>query len=133
MQLSLDQATGLCRMAALGAGAGEEAARVLAAATVAAEAEGYTSVGLSHFIDYLESIELSDEEFLETKALVDRLYNAYTDFVAEMYDWVQTHNLQDLRQSQFFSERVSGQVSRPMNAEELLLHRTPVAASSHAE
>ena len=44
-------------MAALGAGAGEEAARVLAAATVAAEAEGYASVGLSHFIDYLESIE----------------------------------------------------------------------------
>jgi hypothetical protein len=50
-----------------------------------------------------------------------------------MYDWVQTHNLQDLRQSQFFPERVSGQVSRPLNAEELLLHRTPVAASSYAE
>ena len=36
MQLSLDQVSGLCRMAALGAGASEEAARSLAAATAAA-------------------------------------------------------------------------------------------------
>lgn len=57
MQLSLDQASGLCRMAALGAGAGEEAARSLAAATIAAEAEGNAAVGLSHFIDYLEALE----------------------------------------------------------------------------
>ncbi|RUX46969.1 Ldh family oxidoreductase, partial [Mesorhizobium sp. M4A.F.Ca.ET.050.02.1.1] len=54
MQLSLDQATGLCRMAALGAGANEENAQSLAASIVAAEAEGLTSVGLTHFIDYLE-------------------------------------------------------------------------------
>ncbi|TIT40112.1 MAG: Ldh family oxidoreductase, partial [Mesorhizobium sp.] len=57
MQLSLDQATGLCRMAALGAGANEEAAQSLAASIVAAEAEGLSTVGLSHFIDYLEALE----------------------------------------------------------------------------
>lgn len=56
MQLSLDQATALCRMAALGAGAGEEAADVLARATVAAEAEGNTAVGLSHLLDYLDAL-----------------------------------------------------------------------------
>lgn len=57
MQLSLDQVAGLCRMAALGAGANEEAARSLAAATVAAEAAGNGAVGLSHFVDYLEALE----------------------------------------------------------------------------
>lgn len=57
MQLSLDQAIGLCRMAALGAGASEEAAQALADATVAAEAEGNSVVGFSHLIDYLESME----------------------------------------------------------------------------
>jgi (2R)-3-sulfolactate dehydrogenase (NADP+) len=57
MQLSLEQATGLCRMAALGAGASDEVARSIAAAAVAAEAEGYRTVGLSHFIDYLEALE----------------------------------------------------------------------------
>ena len=57
MQLSLDQATGLCRMAVLGAGASEEVARSLAAATVAAEAEGNAAVGLSHLIDYLEALD----------------------------------------------------------------------------
>jgi len=56
MQLSLDQATALCRMAALGAGAGEEAADVLARATVTAEAEGNSAVGLSHLLDYLDSL-----------------------------------------------------------------------------
>lgn len=57
MQLSLEQATGLCRMAALGAGASDEVAQSLAAATVAAEAQGNVSVGLSHFIDYLDSMD----------------------------------------------------------------------------
>lgn len=57
MQLTLDQATGLCRMAALGAGASDEAAQSLAAATVAAEADGNEAVGLSHLIDYLEALE----------------------------------------------------------------------------
>jgi (2R)-3-sulfolactate dehydrogenase (NADP+) len=57
MQLSLEQASGLCRMAALGAGAGEETARSLSTAAVAAEAEGNSAVGLSHLIDYLEALE----------------------------------------------------------------------------
>jgi (2R)-3-sulfolactate dehydrogenase (NADP+) len=56
MQLSLRQATALCRMAARGAGAGEEVADVLARATVAAEAEGNAAVGLSHLLDYLDSL-----------------------------------------------------------------------------
>ena len=51
MQLSLDQATGLCRMAALGAGANEEAAQSLTASIIAAEAEGLSTVGLTHFMD----------------------------------------------------------------------------------
>jgi (2R)-3-sulfolactate dehydrogenase (NADP+) len=57
MQLSLDQLSGLCRMAVLGAGASEETARAIAAAAVAAEAEGNSAVGLSHLIDYLEALE----------------------------------------------------------------------------
>jgi (2R)-3-sulfolactate dehydrogenase (NADP+) len=57
MQLSLEQATGLCRMAALGVGASEEVAHALAAASVAAESEGKGALGLSHFIDYLEALE----------------------------------------------------------------------------
>ena len=89
-------------------------------------------MGTDDAIDYLEAIELSDEEFSETKLLVDRLYDAFTDFVAEMYDWVQSHNLREMRQNPFFSERVSSPVSRPLNAEELLLRRTPVATSSAA-
>ncbi|CAM5568277.1 (2R)-3-sulfolactate dehydrogenase (NADP(+)) [Aquamicrobium terrae] len=57
MQLSLDQAKVLCRAAAIGAGASEAAADALADASVAAEAEGRSSVGLSHFIDYLEAMD----------------------------------------------------------------------------
>ncbi|RWH17273.1 Ldh family oxidoreductase, partial [Mesorhizobium sp.] len=57
MQLTLDQATGLCRMAALGAGANEEVTQSLVASIIAAQAEGLSAVGLSHFIDYLEAIE----------------------------------------------------------------------------
>src|SRR5690606_11296915 len=48
---------GLCRMAILGAGASEEVAQSLTAATIAAEAEGNDAVGLSHLVDYLESLE----------------------------------------------------------------------------
>jgi (2R)-3-sulfolactate dehydrogenase (NADP+) len=44
-------------MAALGAGASDEAAQSLAVATVAAEADGNEAVGLSHLIDYLEALE----------------------------------------------------------------------------
>jgi hypothetical protein len=90
-------------------------------------------MGTDDAIDYLETIELSDEEFSETKALVDRLYQAYTDFVAEMFDWVQSHSVLELRQATFFQERVSGQVSRPLNAEELLRHGTPITAGRRAE
>ncbi len=57
MQLSIEQLTGLCRMAALGAGANEEMAASLAEAAVAAEAQGSTAVGLSHFVDYLKALE----------------------------------------------------------------------------
>ena len=67
---------------------------------------------------------------METKALVDKLYRAYTDFAAEMYDWVRSHDLRELRQSPFFRERVTGQISRPLNAEELRQHRTPITAPS---
>ncbi len=57
MQLSLEQASALCRMAALGAGASDETARSIATAAIAAEAEGNKAVGLSHYIDYLEALE----------------------------------------------------------------------------
>ena len=40
MQLSLDQAKGLCRMAALGAGANEEAAQSLTASIIAPKRRG---------------------------------------------------------------------------------------------
>lgn len=90
-------------------------------------------MGTDAAVDYLAAIELSDDEFLETKALVDRLYQAYTDFVAEMYDWVQSHDFRALRQGAFFSERVTGQASRPLNAQELRQHRTPVLASGRTE
>ncbi|WP_378946216.1 Ldh family oxidoreductase [Mesorhizobium sp. ANAO-SY3R2] len=57
--LSLDEARALCIAAALGAGASEETARAIALAAVAAEAEadGQPSVGLCHYIDYLEALE----------------------------------------------------------------------------
>ena len=77
---------------------------------------------------FLPPLELTDDELVETKAIVDRLYEAYTNFVAEMYDWVQSHDLGGLRQSAFFRERVKGQISRPLNADELRQHGTPVAA-----
>ncbi|OQM76421.1 Ldh family oxidoreductase [Manganibacter manganicus] len=57
MQLSLEQAAGLCRMAALGAGAGDETAQALASAAVSAEAAGLPSVGLAHLLDYLDALE----------------------------------------------------------------------------
>jgi hypothetical protein len=87
-------------------------------------------MGTDDAIAYLEAIELSDQEFSETRAIVDRLYKGYSDFVAEMYAWVQSHDLRELRQSPFFRERVTGQISRPLNAEELRQRGTPVAASS---
>ena len=84
-------------------------------------------MGTEQATDYLEAIELTDAEFTETKAIVDQLYEAYTNFLAEIYDWVRSHDVRELRDSPFFRERVSGQVSRPLNADELRQHRTPVA------
>lgn len=55
--LTLDEARALCISAAIGAGASEETARSIALAAVAAEADGQPSVGLSHYIDYLEALE----------------------------------------------------------------------------
>lgn len=53
MILSEAAAVDLCRRAALGAGAGPEAAASLASATVSAEMDGVPSVGFAHLIDYL--------------------------------------------------------------------------------
>lgn len=55
--LSLDETLSLCISAAMGAGASEETARALAFAAVAAEADGQSSVGLTHYVDYLEALE----------------------------------------------------------------------------
>jgi (2R)-3-sulfolactate dehydrogenase (NADP+) len=55
--LSLDAAERLCEAAALRHGASPAAARSLAAATVAAEAQGQPTVGLSHLFDYLDAME----------------------------------------------------------------------------
>ena len=57
VKLSLEQATALCEQAARAAGASPETALSLARSVVAAEADGQASVGLSHFIDYLEALE----------------------------------------------------------------------------
>ncbi|HYI04732.1 MAG TPA: Ldh family oxidoreductase, partial [Reyranella sp.] len=57
LKLSLEQATALCEQSARAAGASPETALSLARSVVAAEADGQASVGLSHFIDYLEALE----------------------------------------------------------------------------
>jgi (2R)-3-sulfolactate dehydrogenase (NADP+) len=57
VRLDLAEATSLCEAAAIAAGASKEAAAALAKATIAAEAKGVTSVGLSHFLDYLDALE----------------------------------------------------------------------------
>jgi (2R)-3-sulfolactate dehydrogenase (NADP+) len=57
IRLSLDEALALCLKAAKAAGAREETARAIAIAAVDAEAEGQPNVGLSHFVDYLDSLE----------------------------------------------------------------------------
>ncbi len=54
--LGLDEARTLCERAAIAAGASPETAASLARAMVAAEADGQASVGLAHFIDYLEAL-----------------------------------------------------------------------------
>jgi (2R)-3-sulfolactate dehydrogenase (NADP+) len=57
VSLSLDDATALCERAAAAAGASPFVALSLARSVVAAEADGQATVGLSHFIDYLEALE----------------------------------------------------------------------------
>lgn len=52
--LSLAQAQELCFAAALGVGADRRAARSIARATVAAEADGQPAVGMAHLLDYLD-------------------------------------------------------------------------------
>jgi hypothetical protein len=91
-----------------------------------ASVESGHHMGTDDAVGYLEAISLSDEELGATLALVDRLYQAYTDFVAEMHAWVTGHDFSELRDRPFFSERVSGEVSRPLNAQELARFRSPV-------
>ena len=55
--LTLAEATVLCERAAIAAGALPGVALSLARSAVAAEAGGQPSVGLAHFIDYLEALE----------------------------------------------------------------------------
>ena len=57
IRTSLAELRELCIAAALGVGASSEAAHSLAAATIAAEADGQTTVGLSHFFDYLDAFD----------------------------------------------------------------------------
>lgn len=56
-RISLKEAERLCIDAALAAGASAPAAESIAKAAVAAEAEGQPTVGLAHFIDYLDALE----------------------------------------------------------------------------
>jgi (2R)-3-sulfolactate dehydrogenase (NADP+) len=57
VRLDLAEAITLCEQAARAAGAAEETAAALARSVVAAEAKGIGSVGLSHFLDYLDALE----------------------------------------------------------------------------
>jgi hypothetical protein len=88
-------------------------------------------MGTEDAVSYLEAIELSEEDLESTRALVDRLYGAYTAFVAEMYDWVRSHEVGALRSAAFFSERVTGEASRPLSARELRDHGTPVRVAAN--
>jgi (2R)-3-sulfolactate dehydrogenase (NADP+) len=55
--LTVGEAIALCERAARAAGARPETATALAKSVVAAEAGGQDSVGLAHFIDYLEALD----------------------------------------------------------------------------
>ena len=55
--LTLGEATALCERAAIAAGACLDVALSIARSAVAAEADGQPSVGLAHFVDYLEALE----------------------------------------------------------------------------
>ncbi|NMG46140.1 Ldh family oxidoreductase [Aromatoleum toluvorans] len=56
VNISIETALDLCKRAALAQGASEYVAASLAAATVAAEARGQASVGIRHFLDYLDAM-----------------------------------------------------------------------------
>jgi hypothetical protein len=86
-------------------------------------------MGTDEAVSYLEAIQLSAEELEETKALVDRLYRSYTDFVGEMYAWVTSHELDELRSQPLFREQLTGEASRPLSSRELTQHKSPVLAS----
>ena len=77
------------------------------------------AMGTKEIMSFIEGIELSDQELAETIALVDKLFRAFTDFVAEMYDWVTSHDLRDLRTQPFFRERANNRGKRPKNTQEL--------------
>lgn len=94
-----------------------------------ADVESGHHMGTDDAVGYLEAIALSDDERRDTLAIVDRLYQAYTDFVGEMHAWVLGHDLAELRCGPFFHERVTGEVSRPLTSEELVRHGTPVPVS----
>ncbi len=54
--LTLDEAVALCEASARRNGANPEMAHAIAAAAVRAEAEGQPTVGLAHFVDYLDAL-----------------------------------------------------------------------------
>jgi len=79
---------------------------------------GHT-MGTEKIMSYLEAIEFSDQELEETIALVDKLYRAFTNFIAEMYDWVTSHDLRALQTQSFYRERANNRSHRPPNTQEL--------------
>ena len=85
-------------------------------------------MGTDEVVEYLEAIELSNEELEQTTALVDRLYRAYTEFVGEMHDWVSRYSLGELRKRPMFQDRLTGELSRPLSRRELSEHGSPVVA-----
>jgi hypothetical protein len=91
-----------------------------------ANVESGHHMGTDDAVDYLEAITLSEQELEATLAIVDRLYQAYSDFIAEMHTWVKSHDFAELRSGPFFAERVTGEASRPLNVEELARLRTPI-------
>lgn len=57
VRISLEEALSLCTAAAMRHGANAEMAGAIAASAVRAEAEGQPTVGLAHFIDYLDALD----------------------------------------------------------------------------
>jgi hypothetical protein len=95
-------------------------------------------MGSDEGISYLESLELSDKELEATLALVDRLFAAFTNFIAEMHEWVTSHDVRDLRMQSFYREKPTNRaakLSRPLAPGELT-QRSPsldqVAVPQHS-